>query len=70
VLSIRSLQVFDRWGSLLFSARDLRPGDESTGWDGTFRGQPVLPGVYVWQALVSFLDGEEEMFAGDVTVYR
>jgi len=70
VLSIRSLQVFDRWGSLLFSARDLRPGDESAGWDGTFRGQPVLPGVYVWQALVSFLDGEEEMFAGDVTVYR
>ncbi len=70
VLSIRSLQVFDRWGSLVFSARDLRPGDESAGWDGTFRGQPALPGVYVWQALVSFLDGEEEMFAGDVTVYR
>lgn len=70
VTAIRSLQVFDRWGSLVFSGQDLRPNDESAGWDGSFRGQAVLPGVYVWQAVVAFLDGEEEVFTGDITVYR
>lgn len=70
VLSIRWLQVFDRWGNLVFSGQDLKPNDESTGWDGSFRSQAVLPGVYVWQAVVVFLDGVEEVFAGDVTVTR
>lgn len=70
VLNIRSLQVFDRWGNLVFSGQDLKPNDESIGWDGSFRGQAVMPGVYVWQAVVAFLDGVEEVFAGDVTVTR
>ncbi|MCS7035034.1 MAG: gliding motility-associated C-terminal domain-containing protein [Saprospiraceae bacterium] len=68
VVSIRSLQVFDRWGNLVFSGQNLRPNDESAGWDGSFRGQSALPGVYVWQAVVAFLDGVEEAFAGDVTI--
>jgi gliding motility-associated-like protein len=70
VLAIRSLQVFDRWGNLVFSGQDLKPNDESAGWDGSFRGQAVMPGVYVWQAVVAFLDGVEEVFAGDVTITR
>lgn len=70
VISIRLLQVFDRWGNLVFSGQDLKPNDEGAGWDGSFRGQAVSPGVYVWQAVVAFLDGVEEVFAGDITVVR
>ncbi len=70
VEAIRSLEVFDRWGNLVFSGRDLVPNVETQGWDGTFRGQAVMPGVYVWKAVVAFWDGLEEVFAGDVTVYR
>ncbi len=70
VVAIRSLQIFDRWGNLIFAGQDLRPNDDTSGWDGTFRGQKVQPGVYVWQAVVAFLDGAEEVFAGDVTIYR
>lgn len=70
VVSIRSLEIFDRWGNLVFSRQQLKPNDEAAGWDGTFRGQVVLPGVYVWKAVVVFLDGAEEVFVGDVTVHR
>jgi gliding motility-associated-like protein len=36
------LSVFDRWGALLFSTKDI-----NEGWDGTFRGTRLNPGVYV-----------------------
>lgn len=35
--------IFDRWGEKLFETDDL-----NAGWDGTFKGNPVLTGVYVW----------------------
>ena len=39
------LRVYDRWGGLVFERRELIPNDESAGWDGTWRGQRVQPGV-------------------------
>ncbi|MBK8497291.1 MAG: gliding motility-associated C-terminal domain-containing protein [Flavobacteriales bacterium] len=39
-----TLMVFDRWGLLIHSAND-----PSITWDGTFGGQPVPDGVYVWK---------------------
>ncbi|MEO8591261.1 MAG: gliding motility-associated C-terminal domain-containing protein [Flavobacteriales bacterium] len=40
------LQVFDRWGELIFSSTD--PGE---GWDGRYKdgGDPLPQGVYVWR---------------------
>lgn len=70
VTTVRALRIFDRWGNQLYLNEDMAINDESIGWDGTFRGQPMQPGVYVWQAEVEFVDGAVEVFAGDVTVYR
>lgn len=39
-----SLMIFDRWG-LLVHASD----DASVTWDGTFHGEAVPDGVYVWK---------------------
>jgi gliding motility-associated-like protein len=41
------LQVFDRWGSLVFQT-----DDPAQAWDGTFRGQPAPAGAY--QAVAEF----------------
>ena len=38
-----SLNVFDRWGELVFSTNSF-----STGWDGTYKGKAALAGVYVY----------------------
>lgn len=70
VKEIRSLQVFDRWGAEIFLVEHLQPNDELRGWDGRFRGKELNPAVFVWQAVVEFVDGEVEVYSGDVTVQR
>lgn len=70
VEKVKSLQVFSRWGEAIFELRDFEPGDLSTGWDGTFKGEKLNPAVFVWQAVVQFVDGKEEVFTGDVTLQR
>lgn len=67
---LSSLSVFSRWGELLFETRDVALNDVLAGWDGTYRGESMLPGVYTWVAQVSFLDGERFTYAGDVTLVR
>jgi gliding motility-associated-like protein len=70
VVEIRKLAIFDRWGEELFVRERFLPNDESLGWDGTFKGEPMNPGVYVWYAEVLFPDGEYEVIYGDVTILR
>ncbi len=70
VESIKTFQIFDRWGNQQFDASGFQPDDKNKGWDGTFRGNPVSPGVYVYYVIARFIDGVEEVFEGDITVLR
>lgn len=38
------LEVFDRWGALVYTTRDF-----DAGWDGTMSTKICIPGVYVYQ---------------------
>ncbi len=69
-VKIKSLRVFNRWGDMLFSATNLPLGGDRMGWDGTFGGKEVPPDVFVYIAVVSFIDGEEITVKGDVTLMR
>jgi gliding motility-associated-like protein len=58
------LEVYDRWGNLLF-----RANDPEAAWDG----RHALPGVYAWRMrLEGDLLGEKKVYEdrGDVTVVR
>ncbi|MCA0238579.1 MAG: gliding motility-associated C-terminal domain-containing protein [Bacteroidetes bacterium] len=70
VQDVRWLRIYDRWGNQLYDVEHLPINDEMQGWNGSFRGQAVNPGVFVWQAQVTFIDGVTELFSGDVTVVR
>ncbi len=70
VAEIESLRVFDRWGDQLFEGLHFPPNDPVIGWDGSYRGEVVMPGVYVYVALVRFIDGKTAVYKGDVTVFR
>ena len=59
------LQVFNRWGELLFETSDPK-----RGWDGYYRGRPAKQDVYVWKAFARFTTGEETRMSGDVTLLR
>ncbi len=67
---IKSLKVYSRWGEAVYERNDFAPDDQNIGWDGTFKGQKLNPAVFVWQAVILFADGKEEMFTGDVTLMR
>jgi len=67
---IEKLQVFSRWGSLVFETANIVPNNPSLGWDGTFLNRLVNPGVFVYVAQLRFVDDEVIQAEGDVTVLR
>jgi gliding motility-associated-like protein len=59
------LQVFNRWGELLFETEDI-----NKGWDGYYRGRLSKQDVYVWKAYARFVTGDEKRMTGDLTLLR
>jgi len=58
--------VFNRWGEKIFESQDLM-----TGWDGTYRGKEMNPGVYTYYLDATFLDGSKARAQkGSVTLVR
>ncbi len=70
VSQIRKLLIFNRWGALIYEAKEIPSGIETAGWDGTFKGKDVGTDVFVWLAEVEFIDGEVIQFSGDVTTLK
>lgn len=70
VVKVHKWQIFDRWGSSVFAVADFPTDDPTFAWDGRVRGTEAHTGVYVWWAEIEFLDGEVELFKGDVTIIR
>jgi subtilisin-like proprotein convertase family protein len=70
VAEVESFQVFDRWGDAMFEQRNFAPNSPEKGWRGQFKGKDVNPGVYVYTAVVRFINGEKVLFKGDVTVFK
>lgn len=67
--NIRMLRIFDRWGSLVFEARDIPLNEPNVGWNGKYKGE-LLSGVFAFYATVLFIDQEEVTYEGSVTVVR
>jgi gliding motility-associated-like protein len=67
---IKTLLIFDRWGELMYEATDFPPNDWTNGWDGTFKGQRLNPGVFVYYAEIELVNGETVIRKGDVTLLR
>ena len=60
------MQVFDRWGNLVFESRD-----KEIGWNGYDRNSNLLPtGVYVYKLNLEFDDGRRTTQIGDITMIR
>ncbi len=68
-LPILNLSIYDRWGEHVFQAKNITTNDLQSGWDGSFRGQRVDGGVYVFFAEVEVLPGKTVIMKGDVTVF-
>lgn len=70
VRQVVSMQVFDRWGTLLFRNEGGATDTERSGWDGTYRGKMLAPDVFVWCADVELMNGDRIQLKGDVAIVR
>jgi len=60
------MQIFDRWGTLLYSSKDI-----NKGWDGTVKGTKAADGVYVYVVKVVGGNGVgKKEFKGHVTLLK
>lgn len=67
-IGILTLQIFDRWGSLVYRETGSEFLD---GWDGSFRGKPAAVGAYIYTA--HYTDpqtGQHKRLEGSVTLVR
>jgi hypothetical protein len=68
--TIELLEIYDRWGELIWRKQNFPSSDPLLGWDGRFQGEYVIPGVYVWHAQIRLNDGSLVQKKGDLTVVR
>jgi gliding motility-associated-like protein len=60
------MQIFDRWGTLVYSTKDI-----NKGWDGTVKGQKAEDGVYIYSVKVIGDNGVgKKEFKGHVTLLK
>ena len=60
-----TFMVYDRWGEKVFESTALE-----SGWDGVFRGQEMMPAVFMYVVDVNFKNGSNQVISGDVTLVR
>jgi len=60
-----NLQIFNRWGEKIFESNE-----ETDCWDGTFNGQKVNTGSFVYKLNGTRIDGSEFNSAGNLNVIR
>lgn len=70
IQNINSMQVYSRWGELIFEQRNLSPGSDQLGWKGDYRGQALLPGIYIYKIEIAFTDGSTLLRSGTVMLVR
>jgi len=60
------MQIYDRWGNLVFESKD-----KTIGWDGYDRDGNLLPaGVYVYKLVLRLSNDQRTTQIGDVTLIR
>ena len=67
---IERMQVFDRWGGLLFEAEEIPLSQERFGWDGNRLGESMNTGYYAFYALVRYPNGFRRVVKGEVQLIR
>ena len=60
-----NMQVFNRWGELVFESTD-----PTNGWNGTYHGQKCQDGTYTWKMQFTWYDRRVYDKVGHVNMLR
>jgi gliding motility-associated-like protein len=60
-----TFMIFNRWGEKIFETTD-----QSVGWDGTYKGEQMNTGVYVYRLEGRTFDNKSFSSKGNITLIR
>jgi len=69
-LKTSQMNIYDRWGNLIYVGPTTEDRQITAGWDGTRAGTPVEIGTYAYLVRVEFINGDKEVYAGEIQVLR
>lgn len=70
VKNIVYFRIYNRFGQLVYERTDFQLNEISAGWDGTFKGKKVDPGVFVYVTSMICDNNEVFQLTGNVTLLR
>lgn len=70
IVQIKHFKIFDRWGGLVYEAKDFQPNDATYGWDGRKQGKLLGKATYTYFAEIEFIDNEVILYHGSVHLLR
>lgn len=68
VQRVKTLQVYNRWGELMFENYDFQPNKPQIGWNGRHNDRMLDPAVFTYWTEVEYVDGRTEVFTGDLVL--
>ena len=72
--AIITLEVYDRWGELVYKGENFPPGEEGIqmgfGWNGRFHNKKMNPAVFVYKAELKYIDNVVITITGSFTILR
>jgi hypothetical protein len=68
---VKKMQIYDRWGNMVFSISDVPANEPSFGWDSRYNNKDVEAGVYVYYIALEVVGRSKiDFYQGDITVFR
>ncbi len=68
IANISTLRIFDRWGALVYEAKDLAPNSSDRAWNGRYNGDLLPSGVYIYSAELVWINGTTSQIQGDISI--
>ncbi|MDA9563821.1 gliding motility-associated C-terminal domain-containing protein [Flavobacteriales bacterium] len=59
------MEVFNKWGELIFESDDM-----GTQWNGTFQGEKVLPGTYIYSINATSYYNKDVQRQGSISIVK
>jgi len=70
ILKIKKVQIFSRWGQVVYEKNNIYANDVTSAWDGTFNGRPLNQEVYVYIVEAMCENNTTLSFKGNIALIR
>lgn len=68
--NVKTFRIYNRWGEIVYERNAININDKTNGWDGTFKGQPLPPDIFVYFIEATCMSGELLQWKGDISIVR